>query len=409
MKAHYRDVRVGIAAAGRSLDVACTVENAGPETWRPDEGYAFSYQIFDPDTGSLVEDGRRTMPAQDVPPGGSASLRLSVALPPEPGDYRVYVSPLRENHAWFYETGSEFLLLDASVENGRAHLGRERIATGGGVRREKAARSVVRALWYPFRALARHRSLIRSLVRRDIAGRYRGSYGGLFWTVIHPLLMMVTYYFVFGIVLRTRFSGDTRPSSFVLYFLAGMLPWLAFSEAVGRSPSVILEHRTFVKKLVFPVEILPANLAVAGLVSELFGALIFTAGMLYFGRPLSATVLYLPLLVIPQFFFTLGLSWFLAALGVFFRDVGQILGFLLTLWFFLTPICYPEASLPQEWLWLFAQNPLFVLVRNYRRILLEATGPDWPSLARLSALSFGVFLVGFAWFYKLRRSFADLL
>jgi lipopolysaccharide transport system permease protein len=344
-----------------------------------------------------------------VKPGEAVPVRLSVRLPAEPGDYRVYVSPLREHHAWFYERGSEFLLLDARVENGRAVLNRRRIATGRTTTLEKLARTAARALWYPFRTLGRHRALIRSLVRRDIAGRYRGSYGGLFWTVIHPLLMMVTYYFVFGIVLRTRFGGDDRPSSFVLYFLAGMLPWLAFSEALGRSPTVILDHRTFVKKLVFPVEILPANLAVAGLVSEAFGAMIFAAGMWYFDRPLSAAVLWLPVLVVPQFLLTLGLCWFLAALGVFFRDTGQVMGFLLTLWFFLTPICYPEASLPAEWHGVFAQNPLYVLVQNYRRILLEASAPDWPSLARLGALSVAVFLAGFAWFYKLRRSFADLL
>jgi lipopolysaccharide transport system permease protein len=409
MKARYREVRVQPPEAGRVVEVSCEVENGGPETWTPRDGYAFSYQIYDPASGSLVEDGRRIVPPGEVPPGKSLAVKMAVTLPPEPGDYRVFLSPLREHHAWFYEKGSEFLLLDARVENGRARVARQKIATGAGLRAEKLVRTVGRAFWYPFRALARHRTLIRSLVRRDIVGRYRGSYGGLFWTVIHPLLMMVTYYFVFGVVLRARFAGDDRPSSFVLYFLAGMLPWLAFSEALGRSPGVILEQKTFVKKLVFPVEILPANLAVAGLVSEAFGAAIFTAGLAYFERPFSTAMLWLPVLIVPQFFLTLGLCWFLAALGVFFRDIGQIIGFLLTLWFFLTPICYPVTSLPADWLWLFALNPLFVLVENYRRVLLEGLGPDWPAVARLAALSAVVYVGGFAWFYKLRRSFADLL
>ncbi len=407
MKAFWRDVQVR-AADGR-VEVACTVENAGTEPWRPSGGFAFSYQIFDPATGNLIEDGRRTAPAAEVGPGGTAPLRLQVPLPPVPGDYRVYCSPLVEHQAWFYERGSPFLLVDARVREGGVELVRPLVTTLDRVRRETALRTAGRALWYPFRTLVRHRSLIRSLVRRDIAGRYRGSYAGLFWTVIHPLLMMVTYYFVFGVVLQTRFGADARPSSFVLYFLAGMLPWLAFSEAVGRSAGVIPAHATFVKKLVFPVEILPVNLAVAGLVSELFGTLIFAAGLWYFGRPFPATILYLPLILIPQLLFTLGWCWFLAALGVFFRDLGQLIGFLLTLWFFVTPICYPETSLPQRWMWLFAQNPLYILVRHYRMIFLEASGPDWRALAKLAALSAALFVAGHAWFYKLRRSFADLV
>ena len=114
------------------------------------------------------------------------------------------------------------------------------------------------------------------MVRRDILGRYRGSFGGAFWTVLNPLLLMLTYFFVFGVVLRTRFGNDPSRAGFALYFLAGMLPWLAFSEAAGRAPTVMLEHRNFVKKLVFAVETLPVNLVVSGLVSEFFALVLFT-------------------------------------------------------------------------------------------------------------------------------------
>jgi len=409
MKARFSDIQVSVAAPELRLEVSCRLENRGPEAWIPAKGFAFSYQIFDPSTGTLVEDGQRTEMGGDIAPGDSVAVRLSVPLPAQPGDYRVYVSPLVEHQAWFYERGSPFLLLEARVEDGRAELRRRGVSTLGRVRLATLARSLGRAAWYPARSLVRHRSLIRSLVSRDIAGRYRGSYGGLFWTVIHPLLMMAAYYFVFGVVLRARFANDPRPSSFVLYFLAGMLPWLAFSEAVGRAPTVILEYRTLVKKLVFPIEILPVNLTLAGLVSEAFGLILYAAGLWYFDRPFAPAMLYLPVLVAPQVLLTLGLCWFLAALGVFFRDVGQIIGFLLTLWFFLTPICYPEASLPAEWLWLFSANPLFGLVRNYRRILLEAAAPEWGSVLALSAVAVAVFLAGHAWFYRLRRSFADLI
>ena len=117
------------------------------------------------------------------------------------------------------------------------------------------------------------------MVRRDILSRYRGSFGGTLWTFLNPLLLMATYFFVFGVVLHTRFGSDTTRTGFVLYFLAGMLPWLAFSEAVGRSPNVILEYRTFVKKIVFPLETLPINLVISGAVTEAIGLVIFIIGL----------------------------------------------------------------------------------------------------------------------------------
>ncbi len=156
-----------------------------------------------------------------------------------------------------------------------------------------------------------------------------------------------------------------------------MLPWLAFSEAAGRAPGVMMEHRNFVKKLVFAVETLPVNLVVSGLVSETFALLLFMIGVFLARGSVPASVMWLPLLIVPQVLFTAGVCWYLAALGVFARDLGQVIGFLLTLWFFLTPICYPEASLPHAALPLLAKNPMFVLVRAYRALFLEGQAPLW--------------------------------
>ncbi len=270
-------------------------------------------------------------------------------------------------------------------------------------------RTPARAVLYPMRTTWRNRGLIRTMVRRDIVGRYRGSFAGVFWTVINPLLLMLTYFFVFGIVLRTRFGADTSRSAFALYFLAGMLPWLAFSEAVGRSANVLLEHRNFIKKLVFAVETLPVNLVVSGLVSEFFAILLFCGFVLVARGSVPWTVVWLPALLIPQILFTAGVTWFLAALGVFLRDLGQIIGFLLTLWFFVTPICYPETSLPKEFQPLFAKNPIYVLVRGYRAIFLEHRPPDFGPLWKLWVVAVVVFVLGHAWFYKLRKTFADII
>jgi lipopolysaccharide transport system permease protein len=188
-----------------------------------------------------------------------------------------------------------------------------------------------------------------------------------------------------------------------------MLPWLAFSEAAGRAPTVMMEHRNFVKKLVFAVDTLPVNLVVSGLVTEIFGLLLFAIGLLLARGAVPASVVWLPALIVPQVLFTAGVCWFLGALGVFVRDLGQVIGFVLTLWFFLTPICYPEASLPTAALPLLTKNPMFVLVRGYRAIFLEGQAPVWGSLWKLWIVAAAVFILGHAWFYKLRRSFADII
>lgn len=254
-----------------------------------------------------------------------------------------------------------------------------------------------------------HRTLTMSLVRRDIEARYRGSFGGALWTVLHPLLLMVTYYFVFGVVLESRFPGDPSRSGFVVYFLAGMLPWLAISEALGRSPGLIPEHGNLIKKLVFPSEVLPVVRTLAALVTQAAATAVFVLFLAVLRRPVPLTVVWLPLLLVPQVLLTLGLSYLLAATGAFLRDLGQIIGFLLTIWFFLTPICYPEAALPPALAPVLGNNPLFWLVRGYRAALLEGAAPDGKSLALLWAVATLVFIAGKRWFHKLKAGFADVI
>ena len=409
MRAQFLDWRATGSPGDFRLDLALTLRNAGPEAWTPDHGDVVGYLILDATTGNLITEGPRASLPSNVDPGATVRMTTPCDLPAEPGDYRVCLSLVREGVKWFHEAGSPYLLLEVRVDANGPQVLSGTVTTRGRQRLARAFQAIGRAFVYPVRTMVRHRSLIRSMVRRDIVGRYRGSYGGLFWTVINPLLMMVTYYFVFGVVLRLRFGDDGRASNFPLYFLAGMLPWLAFSEAVGRAPTTVWEHGNFVRKLLFPVETLPVNLVVAGLFSEVFGVAIFVTGLLVFGHELAPSALYLPLVLIPQFLLTLGVSWFLAALGVFFRDLGQINGFLLTVWFFLTPICYPQTSLPEKYLWLFEKNPMYVLVESYRAIFLEGAAPPWESLAVVTAFSAVIFIVGHAWFYKLKGSFADLV
>ena len=402
MSALYHGPKVEVT--GLQVHAAFDIENTSGESWREQEGFGVGYHVFDPETGTLVVDGARTQVESD-----RAHLEMSFDLPPEPGRYRVFISPMRENVAWYYEKGWSFLLIDAVVAEGRATLERVRIATRKTIARERLRRTIGRIFTLPLLAIWRNRSLIRTMVRRDILGRYRGSFGGGLWTLFTPLLLMLTYFFVFGIVLQTKFGNDPSRSGFVLYFFAGMLPWLAFSEAAGRAPTVIWEHRNFVKKLVFPVETLPVNLAAAGLVSECVMLVLFVAGVAIARGRLPATVAWLPVILAPQILFTLGVCWFLAALGVFVRDLGQLIGFFLTLWFFLTPICYPESQMPAGAMAILSKNPMFMLVRLYRVIFLEGQSPAAHTLVKFWGLAVLVFFAGHAFFYKLRRSFADIV
>ncbi len=399
MNARYTAIK--IARDGRAVRVSFDARNESYETWSAREGYAFGVHIFDAESGTLIIDGPRAALPRDLPPGESAHVEVSFEIPAEPGRYQTVVSLLREGVRWHYETPRwPFLVLEED---------RVRVATRGSLARERFLRALGRSLTYPVLTIWRNRSLIRTMVRRDILGRYRGSFGGVFWTVLNPLLLMLTYFFVFGVVLQTRFGADSSRAGFALYFLAGMLPWLAFSEAAGRAPGVMLEHRNFVKKLVFAVETLPVNLVAAGLVTEILGLVLFTAGFWAARGYVPASLVWLPALIVPQVLFTAGLCWFLAALGVFVRDLGQVIGFLLTLWFFLTPICYPEASLPAWALPVLSKNPLYVLVGGYRAVFLEAHAPALGALWKLWLLSAVVFVAGHAWFYKLRKSFPDVI
>jgi lipopolysaccharide transport system permease protein len=408
MSAAYTEVSA--VAGGRSVRVRLRIENRSAETWSVSGGFAIGTQFIDPETNAYVEDGPRAALTAEVPPGGAGETEILLEFPRQRGLYRVYVSPMREGAGWCYERGWPFLLLDVSVQEGAAVLVESRVVTMRRLRAEIFLRSLGRAFTYPVTGLWRFRSLIRSMVRRDLLARYRGSLGGLFWTLLNPLLLMLTYFFVFGVVLRTHFPGDPSRSGFVLYFLAGMLAWLPFNEAAGRAPSVIVEHRNFVKKVVFPLETLPVSLTAGGLVTQAFALAIFLVLLVVLRGTLPVAVLWLPALLVPQILFTLGVCWFLAGLGAYVRDLGQVNGFLLTLWFFLTPICYPETSLSPAQLQILSKNPLFVLVRGYRAILLDPGGaPAFSSLWKLWLLSAVVFILGHAWFYRLRKNFADVM
>lgn len=391
------------------MQLDCTIPNVTGQSWRVADEAAIGWQVYDPETGIFLYEGDWVRLAQDVPHGESARLAMDVSLPSADGLYRIYVSPIDRRTGWLYTRGGEFLVVDAEVVGGETRILSTNRTTLSRLRRARLLPAVRRLMLDPFAELWRHRELIGSMTRRDILARYRGSFGDTAWAVLHPLLLMATYFFVFGVVLQSRFGNDPSKTGFALYFLAGMLPWLAFSEPLARAAQLIPEHRNFVKKLVFPVGILPVNVTIAGAVTSLFATAIFLVALAIVRGGIPWTAVLLPVLFVPQLLFTFGLCWFLAALGVYLRDLTQVMTFVLTLWFFLTPICYPETSLPVPLIPVLAQNPMFQIVRGYRLLLLEGTLPAWPMLVKLWGLSVCVFVLGHAWFARLRRTFADVV
>lgn len=260
------------------------------------------------------------------------------------------------------------------------------------------------------KSLWRNQELIRALVKREIAARYRGSFLGLLWSFVHPLFMLAIYTFVFSIVFKARWNAESdSKAEFALVLFAGLIIFNLFSECINRAPGLILANTNYVKKVIFPLEILPW--VVLG--SALFQALMSLAVWLLFywaifGIP-HATIFLLPILILPIMFITMGLSWMLASLGVYLRDVSQVVGIITTVLMFLSPIFYPISSLPSTYQQLLLFNPLTPAIENLRDILFWGNIPNLKTYAIYLILSIIFSWLGFAWFQKSRKGFADVL
>lgn len=259
--------------------------------------------------------------------------------------------------------------------------------------------------------LWRNWALIKTLTTREIVGRYQGSLLGMLWSFFNPVFMLVVYTFVFSVVFKARWGsgGSESKAEFALVLFAGILIFNLFAECINRAPSLILSNPTYVKKVVFPLEILPW----VSFGAALFHTFISLAVWLFFsfavfGVP-PLTALLFPLVLLPLTLMTMGLSWLLASLGVFLRDVSQVIGILTTALMFLTPIFYPVSSLPESYRPLLYLNPLTFIIDQGRDLLIFGKGMMWGHWALLTMVSALVAWLGFAWFQKTRKGFADVL
>lgn len=256
----------------------------------------------------------------------------------------------------------------------------------------------------------RNRNLIATLVKRDIASRYRGSLLGCTWAVFHPVLMLTIYAFVFGVVFKTRWGGaEGGQAEFAVVLFVGLLVFNLFSECINRSPSLLVENANYVKKVVFPLEIMPWVVLGGGLFNLLLGVLVWLAFYFFFiGVPPLSLVL-LPICLLPFVLMINGLAWGLSSLGVYLRDLKQITTVLTSMLLFLSPVFYPVEALPEKFRWVMALNPITPAVEMSRHVLVVGGVPDWLGFVQYLIICALVGWLGFAWFQKTRQGFADVL
>jgi lipopolysaccharide transport system permease protein len=257
--------------------------------------------------------------------------------------------------------------------------------------------------------LFKQRHLLALMVKRDCLGRYKGSILGFFWPMINPIGHLFLYTFLFSIVLKVKFGGDGSTGNFALYLMTGLLPWSAFSEALARSSTVILEHPNLVKRVVFPLQILPLMTVLSALFTEIIAFSILLVGVLIYSHALPLTILYLPLIIASQIMLTAGISWFVGSLSVYIRDIRHLMALALSAWMYGTPIVYPASALPESIKFILWINPMAGIVLDYRRVVLEGLAPDWQRFAVYTTMAFVVCLLGFVFFEKTKKSFADVM
>lgn len=277
------------------------------------------------------------------------------------------------------------------------------------MRRMISAQTARRAVWRPLWELPRRFDLIWPLARRMLVARYRGSALGLLWALLTPAVMIGVFTFLFAGVFGARFNEGGTPLEYALYLFCGLLPWTAFSETLQQSSGIVVAHANLVKRVVFPLEALPVAQTLAALAAQLFGTAALLVATLIVRQELHVTLLWLPVLLVPQLLLTLGGAWLVASLGVFIRDTAQVLGLVLMAWLYLTPIIYPEQVVPARFRPALELNPFTPLARSYRRALLEGAPPDWRGLAYTTAFALAAFLVGYWWFARTRKNFADVI
>lgn len=265
--------------------------------------------------------------------------------------------------------------------------------------------SLVRSLWC-------NRQLIVQMTKREVVGRYQGSVMGLAWSFFNPVFMLIVYTFVFSEIFKSRWGGiggDDSKTQFAVVLFVGMIVLNLFSDVLNRAPGLILANVNYVKKVVFPIEILPVIAMGAALFHALISLCVLLVAFLLFNGYLHWTAIFAPLVLLPLVVITLGLAWLLASLGVFLRDVGQTITIITTVLMFLSPVFYPVTALPEKFRPFMMANPLTFIIEQAREVLIWGHFPNLIGLGIYTLAATVIVWAGYAWFQKTRKGFADVL
>lgn len=261
------------------------------------------------------------------------------------------------------------------------------------------------------KSLWRNRQLIAQMTKREVVGRYKGSIMGLLWSFINPLLLLVMYTFVFSVVFKARWGvgGNETKTQFAIVLFVGMIVHSLFAEVLNRAPMLILSNVNYVKKVIFPLEILPVISMGAALFHSVVSLLVLFIAFAIFNGYMHWTVIFTPVVLLPLIILTLGLAWALASLGVFLRDVGQTIGLATTVILFCAPVFYSITALPEALRPWMMGNPITFPIEQARAVIVFGQLPNWIGLLIYLAISILVAWMGYAWFQKTRKGFADVL
>lgn len=270
--------------------------------------------------------------------------------------------------------------------------------------------TILQHLLAPFLLPWRHRALVAELTRRDISLRYRNASLGLLWSLANPFLLLVIYTFAFGTIMGGRWpEPEAANTHFSVVLFSGLLIYFVLSECMTRSTELVVGNPSFVKRVVFPLEILPWPMLFTALFHALMNVLVFIALRLLLDGAFSWTIVLLPIVLLPLCLVALGVSWLLAALAVYVRDVQQVIGMASMALLFLSSVIIPPSAVPEQYRWVLAANPLTFIVDEGRKVMVWTQLPDWGGLALYSLIALLFMYLCHAWFMLAKRGFADVL
>lgn len=261
------------------------------------------------------------------------------------------------------------------------------------------------------RSIRHHRQLVVQMTQREVVGRYKGSLLGMAWSLFNPIMMLVVYTFVFSVAFKARWGAgtDEGKAQFAVVLFVGLIVHGLLAEVLNRAPTLVLGNVNLVKKVIFPLEILPLISVLAALFHFAISLIVLLVAVVFFTGHLHWTAVFIPLVLLPLVVLVTGFAWMLSSLGVYLRDVGQTMGILTAAMMFLSPVFYPTSALPEGLRgWLFL-NPTTFIIEQARGVLIWGNTPDWAGLCIYALVSVGVAWAGYFWFQKTRKGFADVL